>query len=508
MDNKLLLGQVFTSSKLAKFMWTLADLHDNSEILDPCIGPNTFFNNLDNNRNIALTGIELDNSLISEKTKSFFNKANRYLLNTNFFDYSTINKFDTIIVNPPYVRQELLDNTPNDKVKILESIQALDLNIPRKSNLYVYFLIKCILHLKDKGCLIAVYYDSWLYSKFGKELKEAFRKIGFIDSVYHFKKSAFLDADIGATVIKFIKTTTDKKIAFYQLNDLDDLDDLSISTRIEINQKKFFDHPINSSNIFKTENNFFISIKDISADQIKRGNSAKINRFFLFTKKKHPELTTIIKNVFDIKTYCATESNTYILNIEKSISPETLRYIKQVKTKIMEASDNKFITMKDEIKKRQDWYKLRLNPSGNIIFNYYLRNNIDFIYNPNKLLVSDNFYSFSIDYNVYCHIAILNSTFTKLNVIEKSRNQGHGLRKLQKYEFIKVKIVNPENLLKKSICELEECGKELLTMNRYKNEQKQLIQKVDSILLNEYNRYFDTSITYKELRNELNGNII
>ena len=39
------------------------------------------------------------------------------------------------------------------------------------------------------------------------------------------------------------------------------------------------------------------------------------------------------------------------------------------------------------------------------------------------------------------------------------------------------------------IKELEGLGKSLMTSNRYDNQQNEIIEQIDSILLNEYNNY-------------------
>lgn len=173
--NKKLLGQVFTPPTLAKFMVSLfkSELKDCHRVLDPCIGPNTFFSYLDDLTTPAkIVGVELDESLITEKIKEFYAKANRILIIDSFFNIHLSEKFDFIIQNPPYVRQELMMDGENSKIFALKSLSAFLEIIPSKSNLYVYFLLKSIFHLKAGGKLIALIYDSWLYSDFGRFLKD------------------------------------------------------------------------------------------------------------------------------------------------------------------------------------------------------------------------------------------------------------------------------------------------------------------------------------------------
>ena len=72
-----------------------------------------FFNRIIKYKTNNLTGIELDKSLIDDDIRTFFNKQNRFLILDDFFNFSIKNKFDVIIMNPPYVRQELLKSKKN-----------------------------------------------------------------------------------------------------------------------------------------------------------------------------------------------------------------------------------------------------------------------------------------------------------------------------------------------------------------------------------------------------------
>ena len=122
------LGQVFTSAMLAKFMISLLrdTVKQNSSILDPCIGPNTFFKAMSENfSNCNLKGIEIDINLITEEIKKFYESPNRTLINGSFFDLPFSEKFDLIIQNPPYVRQELLANGANSKENIRYNVSSI-----------------------------------------------------------------------------------------------------------------------------------------------------------------------------------------------------------------------------------------------------------------------------------------------------------------------------------------------------------------------------------------------
>ncbi len=503
------LGQVFTSAILAKFMIRLLrdTLKPNSAILDPCIGPNTFFKAMTEDfSNCHLKGIEIDINLITEEIKKFYESSNRTLIQGSFFDFPVREKFDLVVQNPPYVRQELLTDGSNSKENIRYNVSSLLSTIPSQSNLYIYFLLKSILHLKDGGVMVAVIYDSWLYSSFGKFLKDSFLKLGHLESIYHFKKSAFDNVEIGATVIKFVKEKNHRKsILYYPLNDLNDLKTYNglNANCLKLKQQELLTYSFNNHSIINFKSSVFKHLKTIVSQPIQRGTSAVVNSHFIFSKNELSELKPIVKDVSQIKTYTVNHENAYILAVNGSISNETKQYLESVKNEILKAPAQKFIAVKRDIETKKDWYKINLKATGNFIFNYYLRNNIDFIYNPNKFLSSDNFYILNIKNNELANFSILNSSFTRLSILSNSRSQGNGLRKIQLYEFKEVKVIDINKLSEQTIKKLELSGKELMNVSRYENGQKYIIEQIYLVLIDEYNKINGSSITIDELNNEI-----
>ena len=334
--------------------------------------------------------------------------------------------------------------------------------------------------------MVAVIYDSWLYSSFGIFLKESFLKLGHLASIYHFRKSAFDNAEVGATVIKFVKTKNSRKsTAYYSLNDLNDLKTYNGLTdkAHNLKPKELLSYSFNNSSVVNFKSKIFKTLNSIVCQPIQRGTSAIINNHFIFSEKKFPELKPIVKNVSRIKTYNVNKENAFILAVNGSISDATKEYLDSVKIKILNTPSDKYKAVKRDITKNKNWYTIKIKSSGNFIFNYYLRNNIDFIYNPNKHLSSDNFYSVNIEQSELAYLAILNSSFTRLNILNNSRSQGNGLRKIQLYEFKEVKVIDIKNISSENIKELEGLGKLLMTSNRYDNQQNEIIEQIDSILL-------------------------
>jgi adenine-specific DNA-methyltransferase len=74
--------------------------------------------------------------------------CNNGTLNIDFFDYPVSEKFETIIGNPPYVRYQ--DISTDTKKKIKSNL------FDERTNLYLFFIEKCINHLAKNGELIFI----------------------------------------------------------------------------------------------------------------------------------------------------------------------------------------------------------------------------------------------------------------------------------------------------------------------------------------------------------------
>lgn len=143
------LGQVFTPPNIVADMLNL--IHNNGRFLEPSTGDGAFFNNLPSNK----IGIEIDSKF-----------APNDVLNIDFFSYPISEKFDTIIGNPPYVRYQDIDI--NTKFLLSGYADLFD----ERSNLYLFFIYKSILHLNDGGELIFITPRDFLKSTSSIKLNE------------------------------------------------------------------------------------------------------------------------------------------------------------------------------------------------------------------------------------------------------------------------------------------------------------------------------------------------
>lgn len=165
------LGQVFTPRNIVDIMVNL--MSNKGNILEPSCGDGQIFNYLLSKNKICV-GVEYDSTKCPEKA-----------INMDFFDYSLDNKFDTIIGNPPYVGyNSILDVTK-------EKLNSTLLN--KRSNLYLFFIEKCVHHLKDNGELIFIVPKDFLKASSSFKLNQFLYDNGTITDFIDFGDEKIFD---------------------------------------------------------------------------------------------------------------------------------------------------------------------------------------------------------------------------------------------------------------------------------------------------------------------------
>jgi methylase of polypeptide subunit release factors len=172
--------------------------------------------------NLSLLDIkEIDNypAIINKdfadvKTKSyhdliFHNHTSEFEINKKNVKFSSVRipKFDACVGNPPYIRQELVENKAAWS-NLANSEHGLK-KINQQSDLYVYYLMHTAAFLKEGGRLGYVISSSWLDVAFGaglqKFLLDNFKIIAVIDNQ---KMRSFETASIN-TVILILEKCSD-----------------------------------------------------------------------------------------------------------------------------------------------------------------------------------------------------------------------------------------------------------------------------------------------------------
>lgn len=169
-------------------------------VLEPSCGSGEFVNDLQSKFNkIKIVGIEY-NKTIYNKIKNTFGK-NVELLNKNFLEYKSTEKFDLIIGNPPYF-------VVSQKNKNC---------MTGRGNIFVLFIYKCLTeHLKEGGIMAFVLPTSFYNCKYYEPCRKYMYKN---TTILHLENVSanFIDTAQN-TMIMIVKNTPSNKNYFIQFD--------------------------------------------------------------------------------------------------------------------------------------------------------------------------------------------------------------------------------------------------------------------------------------------------
>ncbi|MFW9922178.1 MAG: Eco57I restriction-modification methylase domain-containing protein [Candidatus Thorarchaeota archaeon] len=166
-------------------------------------------------------------------------------------------RFDIIIGNPPYIRQELFRNKKESnleklldyKVKIINNLQNLSENtteIPSymKSDLYIYFFYLANILIKPKGVIGYITSNSWLDSRSGYFLREYLLKNTNVHFIAQDNCKKSFSASINTSIIVFSKPQNNQfleneSIAFISIDD-SSWNEREILAELHLSQRDFF----------------------------------------------------------------------------------------------------------------------------------------------------------------------------------------------------------------------------------------------------------------------------
>ncbi len=257
------LGQFYTPPDIVNFIIQLTVTKPNFSILDPGCGSGSFlvraYHRLRELRDIpkemvglnetshqdllnCIYGVDINQfpahlsvvNLAAQNPKTKIKKVN--IAVRDFFDtlpgQSTITGFDSIniegepiqidfpllfdvvVANPPYIRQEFLDEKEKKKIKNViegEYKNKLFIGTPRKkvknaivmdkqSDIYIYFFIHGFRFLKKNGRLGFISSNKWLEVSYGEQFQQFILENTKILYVVEFDRAVFPDAEVDTAV--------------------------------------------------------------------------------------------------------------------------------------------------------------------------------------------------------------------------------------------------------------------------------------------------------------------
>ncbi len=421
------LGQVYTKRAVADFMVGLFSIAEGAHVLDPCFGRGVFVMSLLENTGFLVDAVEIDKT-----TYAAFGNPNNdrcRLRNCDFFDVEGV--YDGIIMNPPYVRQEELDKlAPLGVTKQKLQSACWMMNISSKANLYMYFILRAILLLRDGGELIAIFPNSWKNTPVGKQFCGQMKLHGCITDFIDVEGEAFEGSPmVDVCILKYVKGMSGE--ANYQTMRITQNDSLLIES-VEQQKNEAYSH----------------LVRLCSIANIRRGITTGANKFFvnppLFTQTHIVYILSSPKDFTGYTTKHCRQDKLLAIKSGDNLSEEEETFIENSANVIIK--EGKPLTLKSLVDEGQPWYYINVPQTAQIVFSYIVRNNLKFVLNEEKCNVRDNFYMISSRYNSLLLMALLNNYYVYKQLEKLGKSYGKGLLKLQKYDIDEIKIPHPETI--------------------------------------------------------------
>ena len=196
------LGQIFTPEAVVRAMLALRRNH--GRVLEPSCGDGAFLRHLP-----GAVGLELDPDHCPPGAKAI-----------DFFAYPEREQFDTIIGNPPYVRFQ--DIPPATQALIARGRYGACLD--KRANLYLFFIDKCLRHLKPGGELIFITPRDFLKATSAVKLNRLLFEAGSItDAIELGDARVFPDAVPNCLIWRFEKGCSAHSLRYCEIGVGDDL---------------------------------------------------------------------------------------------------------------------------------------------------------------------------------------------------------------------------------------------------------------------------------------------
>jgi hypothetical protein len=368
----------------------------------------------------------------------------------------------------------------------------------KKADLYIYFWIKAIAHLKQNGIIAFVLSRSWLSSRFASVLNQLFLTNFHLDMILELPMEVWTDAEVrthivfghtflkerSTTVLRYIvwKRETEKildhgsnllfdslglksklrregkdihicsaETDFYRLTRIDGLSSFLDKSEIffpilrldYLGMSPFLLH-----DLLISRKNKFCLLKDLG--KIKMGSTTGANKYFYLKKnfvenRKFPStnLKLMTKSPKEWKSIFHTNKILkYFLHISESVTTNSNRELKKYLETIQEAVLKRPFFKNKTLK---NWYKIQLLQPDLLLPNMIFKRSF-VAYNKNKLHIDKQWIGFwakKREWN-YILLAFLNSSLgALLREVQGTKSLGLGSLKLSLREYQNLLVLDP-----------------------------------------------------------------
>jgi len=254
------LGKIMSDEMLSNILAKFAITSKDDLVIDPCCGDGNLlisaYNRLrslypksSHNKLLSqIYGVEIDANLmqlaafklVCNNLAGVDKNTVTYLQNEDLFDMVETEKFDALVMNPPFLRNE--DVADLIKEKYLKNIEVASkaasfIRNVAQPNLYFYFIEKSISLLKNDGRASIILMTKFLNNKDGAFLKSFL--VPHLKAIISYPPNFFRGFAVTTCIILLQKNSNNKRVAFLRIKDTNLLSDLmGVNEIIESDENK------------------------------------------------------------------------------------------------------------------------------------------------------------------------------------------------------------------------------------------------------------------------------
>lgn len=256
------LGKIMSDETLSNILAEFAIDSKEDKVVDPCCGDgNLLISAYNRLRELApkvthndllgqLAGVEIDVNLLQlaafKLICSNLTQVDKHtitnLQHADLFDTFDVNKYDALVMNPPFLRNEDLDRAL--KIKYLNNLEKVSghksfIRVVSQPNMYFFFVQKALTMLKKDGQASIILMTKFLNNEDGKYLK-AFL-LPYISALISYPPNFFKGFAVTTCIVLLSKAKKpEDKVSFLRIKDTNIFSDLDAIKRIIENKKDAF----------------------------------------------------------------------------------------------------------------------------------------------------------------------------------------------------------------------------------------------------------------------------
>lgn len=465
-------GQFWTPTWVARPMVSYALAGGAQTLFDPAVGPGTFFVAARAQGFLGtFAGCELHGAALEESQLHGLNSTDVAGIWTGDFLSMPFRKVSAIVSNPPYIRHHRIPFPA--KSNFQQRVRhELGLKIDGRAGLHVYFFIRCLQMLEDKGRLAFIVSADICEGVFAKTLWTWVADHFCLDGVITFSPDAAPFPGVDTNAVIFLLRNAKPKDEFVwarvQRADADalkrlllNLDAAVSSESIEITRRDVTEGVRTGlSRAQYRPNESFVLLKDVATTM--RGIATGANEFFVMTStqaKKNGLDTSFFVRCVGRTRDCPDDRITEdrLADLDQAGRPTWLLDLPDVPVSKLPKSVQNYLRSGEErgmpdralIKSRRNWYRMEQRKVPPLLFAYLGRRSSRFILNEASIVPLTGFLCVYPKPNVDARSLwlVLNDSVVLEGLARVGKSYGDGAIKVEPRSLEQVTI--PQSLLVK-----------------------------------------------------------